>query len=111
MQLRLEASVWKSGLSDLDQRIASPSRHCVEFSSLLRHYFLKDRPKVSMKIPPGREQRSRIDERRKKKQEDNFRIKTGARSCTNGYALPYEQNTETLVGHFREDFLRPEVLG
>jgi len=37
--------------------------------------------------------------------------KTGARSCTNRYALPYEQITEALVGHFREDFLRPEVLG
>jgi hypothetical protein len=37
--------------------------------------------------------------------------KTGARSCTNRYGLPYEQITEALAGRFREDFLRPEALG
>ena len=37
--------------------------------------------------------------------------KTGARSCTNRYALPYEQITGAVLGHFRQDFLRPEVIG
>ena len=37
--------------------------------------------------------------------------KTGSRSCTNRHALPYDRITEAVLGHFRQDFLRPEVIG
>jgi len=39
------------------------------------------------------------------------RHKTGSRSCTNRYALPYARITEAVLDHYRQDFLRPEVIG
>lgn len=39
------------------------------------------------------------------------RHKTGSKACRNRFALSYEAITESVLDHFREGFLSPEVIG